>query len=252
MRRLVAALLGGVLVAGCTAEGVPAPSESATRPASATPIATVSDDGAPDPECRAADPRAVGYGLGVIGEAGGKLGYDLGWTAAVQHGDIVAIQGPVYTGDRPTGVVAATVRIRGDLVEDGSGALEVVDPSGAGAAAMGCLERLGNGLPRRPDLACHGPALPAKLSAAVREVYGPAATVTGSATVDAGDGYRVIAVRLRSPGSSRPVDAAWVRDSTGQWLAQVTRRWRGSAAGPPNHRAVVWGQQARKAALGCL
>lgn len=127
-----------------------------------------------------------------------------------------------------------------------------VDPSGAGAAAIGCLGRLGDGLPRRPDLACHGPALPAKLSAAVREVYGPAATVTGSATVDAGDGYRVIAVRLRSPGSSRPVDAAWVRDSTGQWLAQVTRRWRGSAAGPPNHRAVVWGQQARKAALGCL
>lgn len=177
----------------------------------------MSDDAAPDPECRAADPRAVGYGLGVIGEAGGKLGYDLGWTAAVQHGDVVAIQGPVYTGDRPTGVVAATVRIRGDLVEDGSGALEVVDPSGAGAAAMGCLERLGNGLPRRPDLACHRTALPAQLSEAVREVYGSAATVTGSATVDAGDGYRVIAVRLRSPGSSRPVDAAWVYDSTGQW-----------------------------------
>jgi len=77
--------------------------------------------------------------------------------------------------------------------------------------------------------------------------------IIGSAAVNAGDGYEIVAVRLAEPtGPGGQDKVAWIR-RTGDvkgWLVPISEKWKGG--GLPNGGVLPEGPQARAAALACL
>jgi hypothetical protein len=167
--------------------------------------------------------------------------YETGWIAAAQLGDVVAVEVPTFIEREPTGTQMYTVRVTED------GAAEPVTDQAAEGNALACLTAQGDPLPSEPDWTCQKAELSSisSMSDAVRPLRDQ--EFTKAVQVEAGDGFRVIAARLKN-GQTQ----AWAHNpSIGDgWAAGVTLDWMGG--GTPDNKAIVWGPAAQDAALKCL
>lgn len=190
--------------------------------------------------CGATTSEGVADRLSIL-----ENGLERGWLAAAIAEGALAIEQPTYLDGLPSGTEVTTVDLQtGEIVTGVRAEL-----------AKACLDEVAVGIAERPTMTCAAVDLSTlnlnqDQEGPARKAYG--STIVGSAAVDAGDGYEIVALKLAKPTGPGHADrAAWIRQvGNDGWLVPVSATWQG--AGTPEHRAVVWGQAARAAALDCL